>query len=159
MGDDTSTIGTPSQEPQRPMAREEIIAFFDRRQAAYDTHDAAALAADYAPDCLVDSPTGGTHQGRVAAQAVLQAIFDAFADLTVRPADSLVIDGSRVAQIVTIAGTHIGTFLGVPPTRRSFRFAGVFVYELKDRQIVREHRVYDFTGLLVQIGVLKAKPA
>ncbi len=29
---------------------------------------------------------------------------------------------------------------------------------LKDRKIVRERRVYDFTGLLVQIGLLKAKP-
>jgi hypothetical protein len=34
----------------------------------------------------------------------------------------------------------------------------VFMYELKDRKIVRERRIYDFTGLLVQIGLLKAKP-
>jgi hypothetical protein len=26
------------------------------------------------------------------------------------------------------------------------------------REIVRERRIYDFTGVLVQIGVLKAKP-
>jgi len=27
-----------------------------------------------------------------------------------------------------------------------------------DRQIAHERRIYDFTGLLIQIGVLKAKP-
>ena len=27
-----------------------------------------------------------------------------------------------------------------------------------DGQIVQERRVYDFTGMLVQIGVLKARP-
>jgi hypothetical protein len=34
----------------------------------------------------------------------------------------------------------------------------VFVYELKDGKIVHERRIYDFTGLLIQIGVLKVKP-
>jgi hypothetical protein len=32
-----------------------------------------------------------------------------------------------------------------------------FVYRLKDRKIVYEWRIYDFTGLLVQIGVLKVR--
>ena len=36
--------------------------------------------------------------------------------------------------------------------------SAVFLYELRDRHIVRERRIYDFTRLLVQIGVLKAKP-
>jgi hypothetical protein len=35
----------------------------------------------------------------------------------------------------------------------------VFFYQLEHGKIVRERRVYDFTGLLLQIGVLKAKPA
>jgi hypothetical protein len=35
----------------------------------------------------------------------------------------------------------------------------VFLYEFKDGKIVRDRRVYDFTGLLIQVGTLKAKPA
>jgi hypothetical protein len=35
----------------------------------------------------------------------------------------------------------------------------VFLYTVKDGQILHERRIYDFTGMLVQIGVLKAKPA
>jgi hypothetical protein len=34
----------------------------------------------------------------------------------------------------------------------------VLMYTLKDGQVVREKRIYDFTGMLIQIGVLKAKP-
>jgi hypothetical protein len=34
----------------------------------------------------------------------------------------------------------------------------VVLCEFSDHQIVHERRVYDFTGLLIQIGVLKAKP-
>jgi hypothetical protein len=34
----------------------------------------------------------------------------------------------------------------------------VFLYELRDGLIVRDRRVYDFTSVLLQIGILKAKP-
>jgi len=30
--------------------------------------------------------------------------------------------------------------------------------QLQDGRIIHERRMYDFTGLLVQIGVLRAKP-
>ncbi len=35
----------------------------------------------------------------------------------------------------------------------------VFFYQLENGKIVRERRIYDFTGLLVQIGVIKARPS
>jgi steroid delta-isomerase-like uncharacterized protein len=153
--DESTIIGRPQSE--RQMTRDEIVAFFDRRQEAYDNLDAVRLGADYAPDCIVDSPSAGTHYGRAAAQRVLQAVFDAFPDHKERT-ESLLIDGNRVARVLTIEGTDIGGFLGMPATGKPFRVNAVFVYELEGRQIVRERRIYDFTGLLVQIGVLKAKP-
>ena len=52
----------------------------------------------------------------------------------------------------------MGSFLGLEPSGRSFHIPAVFTYELRNGQIAREQRIYDFTGLLVQIGVLKAKP-
>jgi steroid delta-isomerase-like uncharacterized protein len=140
------------------MTREEIVALFDRREEAYDDLDAVALAADYADDCIVDTPSAGTHEGRAAVERVLRSVFEAFPDVKVRT-ERLVIDGDHVAQLVNIAGTDLGKFLGVEATGKSFRLAASFFFELKGRQIVRERRIYDFTGLLVQIGVLKAKPA
>jgi predicted ester cyclase len=49
--------------------------------------------------------------------------------------------------------------MGLPPTGRHFQFPGVFVFTVENGEIVREQRIYDFTGMLVQIGVLKVKPA
>ena len=158
MSDQSSTTPSGTQPIEGRLTRDEIVALFERRQAAYDDLDAAALAADYAEDCVVDSPTGGTHTGRAAVERVLDTVFDAFLDmkmLTVR----LVIDGDTVAQVMSFEGSNIGDFLGVPASGRMFRFDAVFVYELKGPQIVRERRIYDFTGLLTQIGVLKTKPA
>jgi steroid delta-isomerase-like uncharacterized protein len=139
------------------MTRDEIVAFFERRQELFDNFDAAGLAADYADDVVVESPMAGTHTGRAAAEKALGATFSAFLDLKMKT-DALLIDGDRVAHFVTTEGTHISDFMGVPATNKAFRLPVAFLYELKDRQIVRERRIYDFTGFLVQIGLLKAKP-
>jgi hypothetical protein len=48
--------------------------------------------------------------------------------------------------------------MGVSASGKPFHLTVAFLYELKDRRIVRERRIYDFTGLLVQVGLLKAKP-
>lgn len=140
------------------MTREEIVAFFERRQTLYGDFNAAALAADYADDAVIESPMAGVHTGRKAAEHVLRTLFEAFVDWKMTT-ESLLIDGDRVAWVLWIEGTHIGSFMGMPPSGRPFRFGAVTVYELRDRKIVRERRIYDFTGLLVQIGVLKTKPA
>jgi hypothetical protein len=34
-----------------------------------------------------------------------------------------------------------------------------FLFSFEDDRIAYEFRIYDFTGILVQLGVLKAKPA
>lgn len=142
---------------QSGMTRDQIAAFFDRRQELYDELDAAALAADYAEDAIVESRMGGVHTGPLAAEHTFKAFFGAFLDCTIKT-ESLLIDADRVAQALAVAGTHVGEFMGLPPTRKSFRFNAVILYELRDRKIVHERRIYDFTGLLMQIGVLKAKP-
>ena len=158
MTHDASTVPSDNRPAERQMTRNEVIAFFERRQAAYDNLDAPSLAADYAPDCVVESPMGGTHHGPAAAKQVIEAGFHAFLDLKVR-IEGQVIEGAQVVEIMNLEGTHIGEFLGLPPTGKSFRLTAAFVYELRGRQIVRERRIYDFTSGLLQIGVLKAKPA
>ncbi len=141
------------------MTREEITALFDRRRAAIDRHDALALALDHAADCVLESPmAGGTVQGRGAVEQVSQAFFEAFPDVVSRR-ERLVIDGDTVVELETMSGTDTGGFMGLPPTGRAFTFPIVRVYALRDGCIAHERRIYDFTGLLIQIGVLKAKPA
>jgi steroid delta-isomerase-like uncharacterized protein len=138
------------------VTRDAIEAIFARRRKAFDKQDAPALARDYMQDCVVESPTGGIHHGPAAAEQVLQMVFDAL-DVKMHE-ESLLIDGDSAAQVLALEGTDSGQFLGLPPTGKSFRIAAVFLYEFKDGQIARERRIYDFTGLLVQIGLLKAKP-
>jgi steroid delta-isomerase-like uncharacterized protein len=150
-----SSSAASAVDPQMPHA--EIVTLIERRDRAYNDHDVDALMADYADECVVDSPSAGTHRGPRAVGDVFQELFDAFPDMRLRT-ERLVIDGCQVAQLVSVEGTDLGEFLGLPATGRSFSLPAVFFFELRNRRIVREQRVYDFTGLLVQIGVLKAKP-
>jgi steroid delta-isomerase-like uncharacterized protein len=137
------------------MTRDVISALFERRRAAYAAQDAAALARDYAEDCVVESPSGGIHHGPAAAERVIRSIFDA---LDAKIHQELLIDGDSVAELVQFEGTDGGQFLGLPPTGKSFRVPCVLLYTLKDGKITHERRVYDFTGMLVQMGLLKTKP-
>ena len=142
---------------QSGMTRSEIVALFRRRQEAYEDLDAKTLVADYVDATIIESPTTGTHTGRDAEKA-LTTVFEAFLDLTMSW-DNLVIDGDTVVTIMSVEGTHIGRLLGFEPTGKRFQMSVAFVHLLKDRKIVHERRIYDFTGLLVQIGILKARPA
>jgi uncharacterized protein (TIGR02246 family) len=140
------------------MTREDIFALFTRREAAWRGRDAPALAMDHAPDGVVVSPTGGVLEGRAEIERIYRVWFAAFPDLMVSTED-LLVDGDRVALLCRITGSHAGEFFGVAPTGRRIEVAGAFIYRLQNGQIVHERRVLDFTGLLVQVGVLRAKPA
>ena len=141
------------------MTRDEIVRVFDRRHDAIARHDAEALAADHAPDGVLESPAGGGMvNGREAIARVYRGMFAGFPDLAIDWSD-LVIDGDRVVEMGTMSGTDTGGFMGLPPTNRRFGFPIAFIYTFKDGLIAHERRVYDFTGMLVQIGLLKTKPA
>lgn len=156
-GEQSSVTAGTHYTSRAGMTRAEVVALFERRQIAYDNLDATVLAADYSDNCIVDSPTGGTHSGRAAVRKVLQAVFDAFVDMKMRT-DALAIDGDHVAQCLTIDGSNVGGFLGIAASGKPFHVTAVFLYDLNERQIVRERRIYDFTGMLAQIGILKTKP-
>ena len=140
------------------MTRDEIAALFARRQQSWDRLDAAALALDYSDDATVDSPlAGGSATGRDAIEKLFATYFAAFPDFKFEHEVQL-IDGETVSQLIRASGTDMGGFMGMSPTRRKITFRCAFFYSLRGNQIVRERRVYDFTGLLIQVGLLKAKP-
>jgi steroid delta-isomerase-like uncharacterized protein len=140
------------------MTREHIVDLFDRRMSAFNDHDVETFADTYAEDAVVESPLGGTHQGRAAIAAVVGAFLSALSDATYSQ-DALIIDGDHVVQVVTMSGTDNGGFMGMAPSGRPAQLPMVLVCQVADGLVTHERRIYDFTGMLVQIGVLKAKPA
>jgi predicted ester cyclase len=139
------------------MMREEILALVQRRRTAYSASDAAALAATHAEKGVVISPFGGVLEGRAEIERVYRLWFSAFTDMTFTD-DDIVIDGDRVVLIGRLAGTHAGDFFGLAPTGRRIEVQAAQVMKVADGLVVEERRIYDFTGVLIQVGVLRAKP-
>jgi steroid delta-isomerase-like uncharacterized protein len=141
------------------MTREQIVALFGHRDAAWQRGDVEALTLTHAEDGVAHSPMQGRLEGRARIRAVYADWFTAFSGLSMTT-DSLLIDGNRVAQFFTISGTHSGAFGGVPATGRKFQITGAWLFTVgEEGQIVEDRRVYDVTNMLVQIGALRAKPA
>lgn len=139
------------------MGRTEIVEVLGRRHAAWVARDAAALARMHAPDAVVISPAGGVLEGRVEIERVYRQWLAAFPDIVVE-VEELIIEGDRVAELAKMSGTHAGELFGVAPSGRHVDMDVVLIMTIKDGLIVEERRVYDFTGFLVKVGVLKAKP-
>ena len=139
------------------MSREDINALFARRAAAWAARDAHALASLHSANGAVASPTGGVLEGREEIERISRLWFSAFPDL-VFDVEDLVIDGNRVVEIAHVSGTHSGEFFGVAPSGRRVAFVMACVMTVENGEIAHERRVLDFTGVLVQVGVLKAKP-
>jgi steroid delta-isomerase-like uncharacterized protein len=143
---------------QHGMTRDAIIQLFTRLNEAANRHDAEAVAQLYAEDSVVQSPmAGGAVTGRKAHAAVLNALFSGIPNVRFH-VDELLIDGNRVAQVGSFRGTDTNNFMGLPSTGKPFNLPIVILSTVDDGLIVHERRIYDFTGFLVQIGLLKAKP-
>ena len=140
------------------MTRDDVVAVLARRQEAVDRRDWAAFRAVYAEDATLESPLAGTVQGPDAIVSATDAFFVAFPEAVIT-AQPPIVDGDRAVVVAEVTGTHVGSIMGLPPSGRAFRLLSTFVFLLRDKRIVEERRIYDFTGMLIQIGVLKAKPA
>lgn len=133
------------------MTAEELTALVGRRRDGLARHDASALAADYADDCVLQSPGWGTVNGRLAIEQVFRAFFRAFPDSVFEFGDEFIVE-DRAVQTMTIQGTNTGGFFGQAPTGKPFRLFLVMLVTVSGQQIVHERRVYDVGGFMVQLA-------
>ncbi len=140
------------------MTRSEIREFLARRDDAWRRHDVAALTANHADDGTVESPFGGNLKGRSAIENIYRGWFSSFPDVEYFT-EHLLIERNQAVQFAKMVGIQKGDFCGFPPTGKRFKVRCAFFFVFAKGKIAHEIRIYDFTGLLLQLGVLKAKPA
>ncbi len=141
------------------MSRDEIVRMFALRHDAITRRDLDFIVSQHATDCEQISPlAGATVKGREAIGKLYGVWFKGFPDV-VWNNEELLIDGDRITELTMQSGTDTGGFMGLPPTGKPFRVTVVWLFTVKNQQFTHVRIIYDFTGLLVQIGLLKAKPA
>jgi steroid delta-isomerase-like uncharacterized protein len=139
------------------MPREQLLQLLQHHRECFEALDPHGLAADYTEDAVVTSPMFPRVVGREAIERSFVALFDVFPEWRMT-FDEPILDENHAAQYCVIHAVQRGTFMGIPGSGRRSEFKCVLLMEFRDGLISEERRVYDFTGLLIQLGVLRSKP-
>jgi steroid delta-isomerase-like uncharacterized protein len=139
------------------MTRTDIEALLERHAEAFARRDPAELALQHTPDGIFRSPAAGTVRGRQAIEQVYRYWFDAFPDMRFSWPTPLV-DDSRAALFWTLDGTMQGAFFGVSSSGTRVQVTGAGLYTFADDGIAEVSHIFDFSAVLMKVGVLKAKP-
>jgi len=122
---------------------EEIAAVFARIQDGCARRDAAAVAALYAEDCVVETPIVGRQVGRSAVEHAYRFMFSAFPDLSLHTEEFLVF-GKRAVWTVIATGSDLGGFMGLGPTGKSVSTQVMSLFTFgNDGEIVHERQMFD----------------
>jgi len=110
-------------------------------------------------DNFVDhNPEPGQAPGREGVKAMFRQFFDAFPDMVMR-VDSLVAEGDLVGAHVTVTGTHLGAFAGIPATGRTVTVTGFDWVRIQNGKVVERRGVFDQLGMMAQLGAVPGPSA
>jgi predicted ester cyclase len=73
--------------------------------------------------------------------------------------EDVIESGDKLVVRWTNSGTHVGEFLGIPPTNKSFSVAGIDIYRLVDGKLAEHWHVIDQLAMLQQLGLIPAPEA
>jgi steroid delta-isomerase-like uncharacterized protein len=118
---------------------------------AWDSHDLTLLDEVLSPQYVWHGPpmTLDLAGYKMYASGLLAAFPDL--DFTVLQAAA---DGDRIGLYWAVSGTHLGEFLGIPPTGRLVTITGMDIHRLADGKVVETWEVYDGLALMIQLGVI-----
>lgn len=115
--------------------------------------DLSVADAIFAPDLVHHGPLAQA-PGVAGTKQFVLALRRAFPDLYAIVEDEIA-EGDRVVQRLTLAGTHLGPFLAIPPTGRRVTWQLVAIQRLgHDGKLAEHWSSWDHHGLLRQLGAL-----
>ena len=135
----------------------DIRSTFDAWIDAFNAHDAAAIRAVTADDCVFEGPGGVRLEGADACVEYTMGWLTAFSDAKIH-VDTVVIDGDWVAMTGMFKGTHDGTLSGaegdVPATGRRLEGRCSQFVRFADGKSVEEYLYYDQMDVATQLGLV-----
>ena len=88
--------------------------------------------------------------GRADLKAAIDRVHAGLADVRFTIED-LVAEGDRVAVRLSSAARHVGDFMGMPASGRSYEVDEIHFFRLRDGQIVEHWHQMDTMGLMQQL--------
>ena len=144
------------------MDGQELQAFIDGYNAAWNDHDVEAIVSMHTDDSVFENHvTGDVNVGRDQIARAIEGIFSVFPDLRFETRRAYIRD-DLVVQEWTARGTHEGTMtrsgIEVPPTGRKVDYKGMDVIPIRDGLVARKDVYSDSVTLLRQLGLTAIEP-
>lgn len=111
-----------------------------------------------APSYHSHFPLPGQPAGIEGFVYAIRLLHASFPDLQITVED-LIAEGDRVVARLTAQGTHLGTFRGIPPTRRAVRWSGIRIFRIADERIAEHWANWDDLSLMQQLGAVAGASA
>ena len=139
------------------MDGQELQAFIDRYNAAWNDHDVDAIVSMHTKDSVFENHvTGDVNVGRDQIGRAISGIFAVFPDLSFEGRRSYLRE-DLVVQEWTARGTHEGTMtrsgVEIEPTGRKVEYKGMDVIPIRDGLVARKDVYSDSITLLRQLGL------
>jgi steroid delta-isomerase-like uncharacterized protein len=106
-----------------------------------------------AEDFIELDPLPGQRQGREGLKEVIAMLPTAFPDIH-WVIDETISAGDKVVTRFNWTGTHLGPFLGIPPTAKTVRVRGVVIDRVVAGKLTDSRILMDTLGLMQQLGVV-----
>ena len=120
--------------------------------SALDTDDESSLRAVVADDLVSHGALGDVHGPDGFIGIMLKNVRGGFPDAHVELA-SVIEEGDLLSFRLEGSGTHLGPFLGVPPTGKVVRIRGTHHVRVRDGRIVEHWQGPDILAMLVDMGL------
>ena len=153
----TAKVVADETEPTPPARTgRELAEAYRRCMAAWSAHDAAAYTACWAERVTIDAADvvapGRARPREEVIDQVVRDVWTAFPDARDQP-KLIVVDGTTIASIDLVTGTHTGELYGQPGSGKAVRFHLAHLVELDDQgRFARLHRYGDLASVLRRVS-------
>ncbi len=94
-----------------------------------------------------------TYEGKDGVREFLTRLFTAIPDLEFT-VQYKIASGDNVSEQWTVAGTHLGTFTGIPATGRRVEIRAISMVTMRDGKFLRDEFYWDTGAVMRQMGLM-----
>ncbi len=118
-----------------------------------NSHDLTRLAEFVTEDVVDHGIAPGLPPGIEGKRLSIEGLLSAFPDLHIAIED-MVADGDRVAERLTMQGTHLGDMAGIPATGRTVNVSALAISRMVDGKQAEHWFSMDQLDVMRQLGVM-----
>ena len=134
------------------MSDTEITEFVTRFETVINGHDLTGSADLFTADFVDHAPWPGHSPDAAGFASGLGEIVAAFPDLRVDVRRTVAQDDMLTTHF-TLSGSHLGEFMGVPASGKTFNVEAMDMLRMQDGRIAEHWGVIDAAAMMEQLGL------